>query len=621
MRKLLARVVSVWTGSTFGTYVATLVKTMSWRVALALALMLSSSVTKGAQLLLLVPLMQSIGLDVQQGSVGRLAAIVSSLFATVGLPPTLIVVLGVFVLVSVLLALITRLQTTFIVKFEQDFVTLMRRRLYRAIANTGWLYFARRRSSDFTHALTSELQRVGAATAYLLQLGANIVLLTIYAVFALRLSLAMTLLVSAGGVALLVLLRRKAGAARWTGEDISLATNGLYSAAIEHLASMKTTKSYGAEERNADLFSRLADRVAKMQLNAARNYAETAFWYTVGSTITLSILLYVAFEIVNLSAAGLLLLLLLFHRMVPLFGTLQRSYQELLNALPAFAGVMEMQARCEAAAEPRAERAKEIELREVIRFDEVTFAYDESRGHSAVCELDLIIGAGKTTAIVGPSGAGKSTVADLLMGLIVPGQGRVLVDGVPLSADVITPWRERIGYVAQDTFLFNDTIRANLLWARPETNDEEIERALRLAAAEFVLELPEGLDTLLGDRGVRFSGGERQRVALARALLREPSLLILDEATSALDSENEGRIQDAIKELHGRATILLITHRLSTVRDADVIHVLERGRLVESGRWGTLLDREGGRFGALARAQGIGQGQSRVGGEHRAATD
>ena len=137
------------------------------------------------------------------------------------------------------------------------------------------------------------------------------------------------------------------------------------------------------------------------------------------------------------------------------------------------------------------------------------------------------------------------------MGLIVPGQGRVLVDGVPLSADVITPWRERIGYVAQDTFLFNDTIRANLLWARPEANDKEIERALRLAAAEFVLELPEGLDTLLGDRGVRFSGGERQRVALARALLREPSLLILDEATSALDSENEGRIQDAIKLLTG----------------------------------------------------------------------
>jgi ATP-binding cassette subfamily C protein len=532
----------------------------------------------------------------------------------------LVAVLGVFVLVSVLLAAVTRLQTTFNVKLEQDFVASMRRRLYRAIANTAWLHFTRRRSSEFTHALTTELERVGAATTFLLELTTNIVLVTVYTALALRLSLAMTLLVSAAGVALLVLLRRKAGAARWTGEDISLATKGLYSAAIEHLAGMKATKSYGAEERNADIFSGLADKVAKIMLNATRNYAETAFWFTVGSTIILAAILYVAFEVVNLPAATLLLLLFLFNRMVPLFSSVQQNYQQLSNALPAFAGVMEMQARCEAVAEPSGGGAKRIELRDVIRFEDVTFAYDESGRRPAVRELDLTIEAGTTTAIVGPSGAGKSTVADLLMGLVVPGKGSVMVDGVPLSADLIRPWRERIGYVAQDTFLFNDTIRANLLWARPEANDEGIERALRLAAAEFVFELPEGLETLLGDRGVRLSGGERQRLALARALLREPSLLILDEATSALDSENEGRIRDAIREFHGRTTILLITHRLSAVRDADVIHVLERGRLVESGRWEALLDREGGRFGTLAKAQGIGRGESPLGGGDGAAT-
>jgi ATP-binding cassette, subfamily C, bacterial len=161
--------------------------------------------------------------------------------------------------------------------------------------------------------------------------------------------------------------------------------------------------------------------------------------------------------------------------------------------------------------------------------------------------------------------------------------------------------------VAQDTFLFNDTVRANLLWACPGANDQEIDRALRLAAAEdFVRDLPEGKGTILGDRGVRLSGGERQRLALARALLRSPTLLILDEATSALDSENERHIQSAIEGLHGRMTILIITHRLSTIRRADVIHVLERGRLVESGDWETLLDKESGRFSVLAGAQDIG---------------
>ena len=180
-----------------------------------------------------------------------------------------------------------------------------------------------------------------------------------------------------------------------------------------------------------------------------------------------------------------------------------------------------------------------------------------------------------------------------------------MVDGEPLSPERRKSWREQISYVAQETFLFNDTVRANLLWARPDADEEQIWLALSLAAAEeFVSALPEGLETTLGDRGVRLSGGERQRLALARALLREPSLLILDEATSALDSENEKRIRKAIDELHGSVTILIITHRLSTIRGADIVYVLDGGRLVEAGSWEELMPRDG-RFKALARAQGI----------------
>jgi ATP-binding cassette, subfamily C, bacterial len=179
------------------------------------------------------------------------------------------------------------------------------------------------------------------------------------------------------------------------------------------------------------------------------------------------------------------------------------------------------------------------------------------------------------------------------------------VDGAPLDGGRARAWRNQIGYVAQDTFLFNDTVQANLLWARPEATDEDINHALKLAAAEeFVSRLPDRVETVLGDRGVRLSGGERQRLALARALLRRPSLLILDEATSALDSENEKRIQNAIEELHGHMTILVITHRLSTIRRADVVYVLEQGRLVESGSWDALVQKDR-RFGALCRAQGI----------------
>jgi ATP-binding cassette subfamily C protein len=606
IKKIYVRVTGTWKNSTARAFTATLVSVMSWKVVLALALMLCLSATQGAQLLLLVPLMQLVGLNVQQGPVGWLSELVSSIFATVGVRPTLVTVLGAFLLFTTGLQLITRWQTIMNFKLQQDFVASLRQRLYRAIANCDWLTFSRSRSSDFTHTLTTELDRVDQATFYLLRLLTNAILASVYVLFALHLSAVLSALVFVSGMGLLLLFGSKTQAARWTGEDISLATNGLYAAAIEHLGGMKTVKSYNVEERNVDIFSRLVDRVAQVRLNAVHNYAGTKFLFGVGSAVLLSVTLFVSVEILGSSIAELLLLLFLSYRIIPLFNDGQQSYQQFLNALPAFAGVMEMQTRCEAAAEPKAERSEEIELQDCIRFEGVVFAYGREDASPAIAELDLQIRAEQTTAIVGPSGAGKSTVADLVMGLLVPNWGRVLVDEVALGPRRIRSWREQIGYVAQDTFLFHDTIRANLLWACPEANQDEINQALRLAAAEeFVYELPQGMETILGDRGVRLSGGERQRLALARALLRRPSLLILDEATSALDSENEIRIQNAIEELHGHMTILIITHRLSTVRKADVIHVLEQGRLVESGDWSTFTTHEDSRFAALCRAQGI----------------
>ena len=265
---------------------------------------------------------------------------------------------------------------------------------------------------------------------------------------------------------------------------------------------------------------------------------------------------------------------------------------------------MELQKRCEEAAETRTQRYEKIDIGNGIKFNKVSFSY---AGNSPVIkDLDITIRAGKTTAIVGPSGAGKTTIADLLMGLIVPCEGNILIDGREFDPERIRVWRLQIGYVPQDTFLFNDTLRANLLWAKPDAKEEEIKQALRFAAAEeFVSGLPRRLDTILGDRGVLVSGGERQRIALARALLRKPSLLILDEATSSLDSENEKRIQTAIEKLHGQMTILVISHRLSTIHGADVIHVIEDGLLVESGTWDELVSKDNGRFQALCRAQGI----------------
>ena len=587
-------------------YIGALLQVASWKLAFVSLLTICVVLTEGVGLLLLVPLLQVVGLDMGPNAVGRIAGSITSIFGAVGARPTLVIVLGLYVVVISARAFASSRQTVVATALAHEFKVQLRQRLYRAIVNTDWLFFSRSRSSDFTHALTSELDRVGRATRQLLRLIAEVGVAAVYVLVAVFLSPPVSALAFVSAVGLMLLLRGKMQATRASMKEASRATKGLYAAVNEQLSGTKTVKSYGAEERNVAIFSRFTGRIAQMYIDAARHGAAASLWLNIGMVVVLSLIVYVSIEILATPASQLLLLLYLFAMITRMLSRVQIHYHEFVTESPALTTVTEIEARCEAAAEPEPERSAGIELREAARLEGVSFAYQDSGEPLVISDLDLTIQAGKTTAIVGPSGAGKSTIADLVMGLIQPDEGRVLVDERPLRPEQRRTWRTKIGYVPQDTFLFHDTVRENLLWARPDARDEELREALRLAAAEdFVSRLPEGMETVLGDRGVRLSGGERQRLALARALLRKPSLLILDEATSNLDSENERRIQSAIEELHGSITILIITHRLFTTRSADVIYVLEQGRLVESGDIGSLVARKQGRFLELCNAQSI----------------
>jgi ATP-binding cassette, subfamily C, bacterial len=587
-------------------YVSALVHVASWKLVFVSLLTVCVTLTEGVSLLLLVPLLQVVGLDMGRSTVGQISEFITSIFDAVGARPTLILVLGLYVLVISARALASSWQTVISTAVAHEFKVHLRQRLYRAIVNTDWLFFSRSRSSDFTHALTTELDRVGRATRQLLRLIAEVGVAAVYILVAVFLSPPVSALAFVSAAGLMLLLRGKMQATRAGMKEASRATKGLYAAANEQLSGTKTIKSFGAEERNVAIFSRFTERIARLYIDASRHGATASLWLNIGMVLVLSLIVYVSIEILATPASQLLLLLYLFAMITRMLTRVQTHYHEFIVESPAFTTVTEMEARCEAAAEPEATRSEDIELREAARLEGVSFAYQDSGEPLVISDLDLTIPAGKTTAIVGPSGAGKSTIADLVMGLIQPTEGRVLVDERPLRPEQRRAWRSKIGYVPQDTFLFHDTVRENLLWARPDARDEELREALLLAAAEnFVSRLPEGMETVLGDRGVRLSGGERQRLALARALLRKPSLLILDEATSNLDSENERRIQSAIEELHGSMTILIITHRLFTTRSADVIYVLEQGRLVESGDIDTLVARKQGRFLELCNAQSI----------------
>jgi ATP-binding cassette subfamily B protein len=281
----------------------------------------------------------------------------------------------------------------------------------------------------------------------------------------------------------------------------------------------------------------------------------------------------------------------------PLMGLLDVSVS-LTASLALFARIFEYLDLPVEVADPAAP-ADVSHVRGHLRFEGVTFAYPGS-GTAAVAGVDLDVPAGTSLALVGETGSGKSTLAALIARLYDPDAGRVTIDGIDVRDMRLADLAGIVGVVSQETYLLHTTIRENLRYARPDATDAQIEAAARAARIhDLISALPDGYDTVVGSRGHRFSGGEKQRIAIARTLLRDPKVLVLDEATSALDTETERAVQRAFEELSRGRTTVTIAHRLSTVRDADRIAVVDHGRILESGTHESLVEADG-RYAALA---------------------
>jgi ATP-binding cassette subfamily B protein len=293
-------------------------------------------------------------------------------------------------------------------------------------------------------------------------------------------------------------------------------------------------------------------------------------------------------------------LLWVFRNCIPLVGALAMHKNALDHFLTSFEQIKQLAERADAWKQPSgnlsfAGFANEICLRNV------SFAYPE-RG-TVLRDLSVSFPKGKTVAIVGESGAGKTTLIDMIMGFYEPDSGGVFVDDIPLARLDIHSFRRRVGYVPQDAALFNATVRDNVRLGKEDATDEEIQEACRRAYAdEFIERFPDRYDTVVGDRGIRLSGGQCQRLALARAILRKPDLLILDEATSSLDTHSERLIQKAMETLAKEATVVVVAHRLSTIVTADYIYVVKRGVIVEQGMYGDLM-RMKGEFKQMVQSQ------------------
>ncbi|MGQ5389713.1 ABC transporter ATP-binding protein [Paenibacillus sp. M.A.Huq-84] len=494
-------------------------------------------------------------------------------------------------------------------EISHGFVKYLRLEIYESIMRANWSFFLKKRRSDLIHNMTNELHRVNYGVYVFLGL-ILIGLFTLVQIFiALWLSVELTLTVLLCGIALALYSRRFAKQSRAYGDQASSLTQAYMAGMTDHFNGIKEIKSNLMEQQHVSWFRILCEKMERNSVQFMGLQNRSTFYHKIVSGFLISFFMYMSVVFYQVQAEKLVFIIVIFSRLWPKFATIQNHWEQLSQSLPAFNSLMELEKDYKAAKVTELQFASKTEnicVEQAIEYRNVYYRYDSNQKAYALQDISLRMPANSMTAIVGKSGAGKSTLVDLLIGLIDPEKGQVLIDGKELSAELSIRLRGTVGYVPQDPFLFHSTIKENFYAAAPSATDEEMWEALRFAASdELIRQLPDGLETVIGERGVRLSGGERQRIVLARAILRKPAILILDEATSALDSDNEAIIQKSIERLRGSMTIIVIAHRLSTLRHADQVIVLDKGRLIQQGGYNKLSTEMDGLFGQLLEIQKV----------------
>jgi ATP-binding cassette subfamily C protein len=504
------------------------------------------------------------------------AASVSSALQHVGLAPTPGVLLSVLAGGIILRALLLLLASTQVGYAVAHMATDLRLSLIRAALRSRWEYYVHQPISTFAAAVAAEARRASTAYLHATTLLSLLIQAAVYVAVGCLVSwraMLVTLLVAALIVAALTRLIRTA---RRAGGRQTGATQSLLKRLTDALQSVKQLRAMGQEgfvgallETDTRHLNRGLRREvsSKEAMQALQDPLMIAF---------LAVGLYAAQGALALPLSTVIVLAVVAGRVIASLGQAQKEVQRMAACESAFWSLRAAIAAAEQAAETP--RGTDVPvLRRAVALRDVAFAYE---GEPVLSAASLSIPVGELTAVIGPSGSGKTTVADLVIGLLQPQSGAILVDDTPLQSIDAQRWRGLIGYVPQDTFLLHDSVQLNVSLGDPDLSPEDVARALQAAGAwEFVAALPHGLETVVGERGLRLSGGQRQRIALARALVRRPQLLILDEATAALDPVTEAEVCRTLADLRGSMTLLAICHAGPLIAIADRVYRVEGGRI------------------------------------------
>lgn len=473
------------------------------------------------------------------------------------------------------------------IKIAADYEEKTRSGLFKRTLDANWPYLLKQKLGHLETILMINVQRSSGMLRSISTIIMAFTSLLVYTAVAFNISVNITLITLGFGFLLFFVFQPLANRIKIFASETTEMNKDVAHYVNENMLGMKSVKamfvSNKIQERANNLFNYL--RKLKVKVFLLTNIAGTIFQPL--SLVLVCIIFALSYKSPDFSFAVLVAVVYLIQRIFTYLRQLQTQLYGINAVTPYLKNILDYE-EASSEKEETCGEGKPFLFSNLLSFENVGFSYDS--GSRVLERINFSIHRGEMVGLIGPSGAGKTTVVDLILRLFVPSDGRILLDGKDAGQISLKEWRKSIGYVSQDIFLMNDTIANNIRFYDDQITDRDIEEAARMANIyDFIQDLPEKFSTILGERGIRLSVGQRQRIVLARILARKPKILVLDEATSALDNESEIKIQKVIENLKGRVTVLVIAHRLSTVLDSDNLLVLEGGKIIEQGRPGELL--------------------------------